>query len=429
MRPAYIDSHFTHHIPAAMSGLKSLPIKELAALIVKLLEYHESKVTVNDDLVTADNFDKLIKINKENLETMIKSLTDKPSTDDVETTDNTDYTTYITKRKNYLRRIILKQEDFRKNIENSNLKINDLVVLMNAIGNIMNNNYDSRDEAQANPYAALDDQLNNQASIDKLIKQQTQTEEADLSSLTDFRNLLYTSLIKGKNVADADDLTNSGNFEKNKEMLDMIHDIWAVYDLYNYDAEKKTFTVKLYPDADTLTEDVVSNYRTGEYKGGALKKKYTLHVDEVTFAFELRRLSQFVTVDDLKRTHETVERGISEIAKDGAQLKYRLLFFKNFTMKNEVAPLATALGFKPEPDDKTVATGGAPPRRMACRNIPKGMRKSSATYTGEEPSPKGLGYSARFDAVGKRRRGRDGKMWVVVEDGQGGGQQRWARDR
>jgi hypothetical protein len=42
-----------------------------------------------------------------------------------------------------------------------------------------------------------------------------------------------------------------------------------------------------------------------------------------------------------------------------------------------------------------------------CRNAPK------AYYKGTEPSPKGKGYCARAEPVGKRRKGGDGKMWTV----------------
>jgi hypothetical protein len=37
----------------------------------------------------------------------------------------------------------------------------------------------------------------------------------------------------------------------------------------------------------------------------------------------------------------------------------------------------------------------------------------SCRYHGDEPSPKGLGYCAHLETEGKRRKGRDGKMWVV----------------
>lgn len=37
-------------------------------------------------------------------------------------------------------------------------------------------------------------------------------------------------------------------------------------------------------------------------------------------------------------------------------------------------------------------------------------------YRGDEPSPKGLGYCARSEGVGKRRKGNDGETWVVRKD-------------
>jgi len=44
----------------------------------------------------------------------------------------------------------------------------------------------------------------------------------------------------------------------------------------------------------------------------------------------------------------------------------------------------------------------------------KGLSK--IYYTGNEPTPKGLGFCARSEKVGKRRRGNDGEMWMVHED-------------
>ena len=46
----------------------------------------------------------------------------------------------------------------------------------------------------------------------------------------------------------------------------------------------------------------------------------------------------------------------------------------------------------------------------------KGQYAEGTYYKGDEPSPKGLGYCARSEQVGKRRRGKDGEMWVVRED-------------
>ena len=34
-------------------------------------------------------------------------------------------------------------------------------------------------------------------------------------------------------------------------------------------------------------------------------------------------------------------------------------------------------------------------------------------YRGDEPSPKGLGYCAHAEKINQRRRGKDGKFWVV----------------
>lgn len=43
-----------------------------------------------------------------------------------------------------------------------------------------------------------------------------------------------------------------------------------------------------------------------------------------------------------------------------------------------------------------------------------GCKNSSKRYfTGKEPSPKGLGFCAHAEKVNKRRKGKDGKFWVV----------------
>lgn len=42
-----------------------------------------------------------------------------------------------------------------------------------------------------------------------------------------------------------------------------------------------------------------------------------------------------------------------------------------------------------------------------CKNAP------TVYYKGTEPSPKGRGYCARTELVGKRRKGTDNQMWVV----------------
>ena len=53
-----------------------------------------------------------------------------------------------------------------------------------------------------------------------------------------------------------------------------------------------------------------------------------------------------------------------------------------------------------------------------CINIPEGCKRT-AYYTGLEPSPKGLGFCARFEKDGKVRFGRDGRRWVVRRFTQG----------
>jgi len=54
-----------------------------------------------------------------------------------------------------------------------------------------------------------------------------------------------------------------------------------------------------------------------------------------------------------------------------------------------------------------------------CKNDPK------SHYTGEEPSPKGLGYCAHAEKVGKTMKGKDGNMWIIVQVK--GGTVRWSK--
>ena len=42
-----------------------------------------------------------------------------------------------------------------------------------------------------------------------------------------------------------------------------------------------------------------------------------------------------------------------------------------------------------------------------CKNDPK------SSYTGKEPSPRGKGFCAKKERIGSKKRGKDGKMWVV----------------
>ena len=43
----------------------------------------------------------------------------------------------------------------------------------------------------------------------------------------------------------------------------------------------------------------------------------------------------------------------------------------------------------------------------------------AAAYSGDEPSPKGDGYCAHAEEAGARRKGKDGRMWVVAADKNG----------
>ncbi len=43
-----------------------------------------------------------------------------------------------------------------------------------------------------------------------------------------------------------------------------------------------------------------------------------------------------------------------------------------------------------------------------CKN------NKNKTYTGEEPSPKGLGYCASGEKEGKEMKGKDGNMWIKI---------------
>ena len=51
--------------------------------------------------------------------------------------------------------------------------------------------------------------------------------------------------------------------------------------------------------------------------------------------------------------------------------------------------------------------------KYRCKN------DSSRPYTGQEPSPKGLGYCAHAENTGVTMKGRDGSLWKVKEDKNG----------
>lgn len=48
-----------------------------------------------------------------------------------------------------------------------------------------------------------------------------------------------------------------------------------------------------------------------------------------------------------------------------------------------------------------------------CKNDPK------TSYTGKEPSPKGLGYCSKKERIGTKKRGKDKKMWIVKKRADG----------
>ena len=45
--------------------------------------------------------------------------------------------------------------------------------------------------------------------------------------------------------------------------------------------------------------------------------------------------------------------------------------------------------------------------------MPQCKNSNTGTYKGTEPSPKGLGYCARGEKLGKKKKGLDGNMWEV----------------
>ncbi len=47
--------------------------------------------------------------------------------------------------------------------------------------------------------------------------------------------------------------------------------------------------------------------------------------------------------------------------------------------------------------------------------MPKCKNDPSKSYKGTEPSPKGLGWCAHSEKVGKTRKGKDGNKWIVKE--------------
>ncbi len=57
--------------------------------------------------------------------------------------------------------------------------------------------------------------------------------------------------------------------------------------------------------------------------------------------------------------------------------------------------------------------------------MPKCKNNPTRSYKGSEPSPKGLGYCASGESIGKKRKGKDGNMWIVKEVSNGS--KRWVK--
>jgi hypothetical protein len=45
--------------------------------------------------------------------------------------------------------------------------------------------------------------------------------------------------------------------------------------------------------------------------------------------------------------------------------------------------------------------------------MPKCINDVNKSYTGDEPSPKGLGYCAHAEKIGTIKKGKDGNMWII----------------
>jgi len=48
--------------------------------------------------------------------------------------------------------------------------------------------------------------------------------------------------------------------------------------------------------------------------------------------------------------------------------------------------------------------------------MPKCKNNSKKSYTGKEPSPKGLGFCASWEKEGTEMKGLDGNMWIKSND-------------
>lgn len=59
--------------------------------------------------------------------------------------------------------------------------------------------------------------------------------------------------------------------------------------------------------------------------------------------------------------------------------------------------------------------------------MPKCKNDNQRTYKGDEPSPKGKGYCAHAEKLGKVKKGADGKMWMVTKTKNG--VKRWSKKK
>ena len=52
-------------------------------------------------------------------------------------------------------------------------------------------------------------------------------------------------------------------------------------------------------------------------------------------------------------------------------------------------------------------------KKLSVKITLKCKNDSTKSYKGDEPSPKGLGYCAHSEEIGKVRKGKDGNMWEI----------------
>ena len=62
---------------------------------------------------------------------------------------------------------------------------------------------------------------------------------------------------------------------------------------------------------------------------------------------------------------------------------------------------------------------GGQPTPVSTHSRKRCFNDATSTYKGSEPSPKGRGYCAHAEQVGKRMKGRDGRTWIVKQYAKG----------